>query len=126
MYFTPKVFSKRMNNSIAYFCRWILATLVVFGAMQQCGKINSQDIVFCPWSSSKNYHLEYLSLIKTLRAEIFPEGSCYFAHDDSKVATSELKWFSRNSKIGDRNRVPLLLGELDHVSYRRIVIVFVR
>ena len=46
------------------------------------------------WSSSKDYKLEYLSLSKTLRAEIFPEDSFYVAHDDGKVANSVVVFFA--------------------------------
>ena len=43
-----------------------------------------------------------------LRAEIFPEDSFYASHDNLKVASSKRKYFSCNSKKGDRTRGSLV------------------
>ena len=61
-----------------------------------------------PWSATKNYYLEYLTGIKTERAEILSEPSFYVPLDSREVASSRLKYFACNSKKGDRARWSLV------------------
>ena len=60
--------------------------------------------IYGPWSATKNYFVEYLTGIKTERAEILSEPSFYVLLDSREVASSKLKHFACNSKKGDRAR----------------------
>ena len=54
--------------------------------------------VYGPWSATENYFVEYLTGVKTERAEILSEPSFYVLLDSREVASSKLKYFACNSK----------------------------
>jgi len=74
-----------------------------------------------PWSATKNYHLEYLTGIKTERAEILSEPSFCVPLYIRDVAISILNFFACNSKKGDRAQWSLVRDSCkQHEKYPRM------